>query len=50
MKRSKTRFTGLAVIAAVLALPIAVSMLLRLRSGDYTTSPEFRAIVGDYLI
>jgi hypothetical protein len=22
----------------------------RLRSGDYTNSPEFRAIVGDYLI
>ena len=50
MKHNNSRFTGLAVVAAALAVPVAVTMLLRLRSGDYTTSPEFRAIVGDYLI
>jgi hypothetical protein len=50
MKRNRSGVTGLAVIAAALALPLALTLLRRMRDGDYTTSPEFRAIVGDYLI
>ena len=50
MKRNRSSVTGLAVFAAALALPVAVAVVRRLRSGDYTNSPEFRAIVGDYLI
>ena len=50
MKRNRSGVTGLAVIAAALALPVAWTVARRLRAGNYTTSPEFRAIVGDYLI
>ena len=50
MKRNRASVTGLAVVTAALALPVAVAVLRRLRSDDYTTSAEFRAIVGDYLI
>jgi hypothetical protein len=37
------------VIAAAVVLPVAVSVYRRGR-GDYTRSPEFRALVGDFLI
>jgi hypothetical protein len=40
---------GLAVIAAAVVLPVVVSAYRR-RAGDYTRLPEFRAIVGDYLM
>ena len=49
MRPTRTDMTRLAVIAAALALPIALTALRRGR-GNYTTSPEFRAITGDYLI
>ena len=49
MRPTRTDIARLAVIAAALALPIAVTALRRGR-GDYTKSPEFRAIAGDYLI
>ena len=40
---------GLAVIAAAVMVPVVVSAYRR-RPGDYTRSPAFRAIVGDFLI
>ena len=40
---------GQAVIAAAVMLPVDVSAYRR-RPGDYPRSPEFRAIVGDFLI
>jgi len=46
---TRTDITRLAVIAAALVLPIALTALRRGR-GDYTKSAEFRAITGDYLI
>ena len=48
MKRHRGGF-GLALLAAAVALPVVVSVYRR-RPGDYTRSPEFRALVGDYLI
>jgi hypothetical protein len=50
MKRNRSGITGLAVIAAALALPVALTVMRRMRVGNYTKSPEYRAIVGDYLI
>jgi hypothetical protein len=50
MNRHRTGIAGLAVIAAAVALPVVVSAYRRGRFGDYTRSPEFRALVGDYLI
>ena len=49
MKRHRTGIAGLAVLAAVAAVPVVLTALRRGR-GNYTTSPEFRALVGDYLI
>jgi hypothetical protein len=49
MRPTRSDIARLAVIAAALALPLAVTALRRGR-GDYTKSPEFRAITGDYLI
>ena len=50
MKRHRGGIAGLAVIAAAVALPVVVTAYKRSRSGDYTRTAEFRAIVGDYLI
>ena len=47
------RQRGLAGVAAIaiVALPVLLlSAYRRGRSGDYTRTPEFRAIVGDFLI
>lgn len=49
MKRHHAGIARLAVIAAAVALPVVVSAYRRGR-GDYTKSPEFRALVGDFLI
>jgi hypothetical protein len=49
MKRHRSGIAGLAVLAAVAALPVVVSAIRRSR-GDYTKSPEFRALIGDFLI
>jgi ABC-type transporter Mla subunit MlaD len=49
MKRHRSGIAGLAVLAAVAALPVVVSAYRRGR-GNYTTTAEFRALVGDYLI
>jgi hypothetical protein len=37
-------------IFAALAMPVVLSAYRRGRSRDYTRSPEFRSIVGDFLI
>jgi hypothetical protein len=50
VRRHRGGIAGLAVIAAAVALPVMVSAYRRARYGDYTSSPEFRALVGDYLI
>ncbi len=49
MKRHRNGIAGLAVLAAVAALPLVVTAYRRGR-GNYTKTPEFRALVGDYLI
>ena len=46
--RRRPRGLGLIVLAAVV-VPVAVTAYRR-RPTDYTRCPEFRAIVGDYLI
>ena len=50
MRRHRSGITGLAVIAAAVVLPVALSAYRRGRMGDYTRSPEFRALVGDFLL
>jgi hypothetical protein len=50
VRRHRSGITGWAVIAAAVVLPVAVSVYRRGRLADYTRSPEFRAIVGDFLI
>ena len=50
MKRNRSGITSFAVIAAAVVLPVALSAYRRGRYGDYTRSPEFRALVGDFLI
>jgi len=50
MKRNRSGVTGLAVLVAALALPVVWTVARKMRMGNYTTSQEFRAIVGDYLI
>lgn len=49
MNRHRTGIAGLAVLAAVAALPVVVSVYRRGR-GNYTRTPEFRALIGDYVI
>ncbi len=49
MKRHRSGIAGLAVLAAFAALPVVLSAYRRGRR-DYTKTPEFRALVGDYLI
>lgn len=48
MKRQPS-IARLAIVAA-LAMPVVLSAYRRGRRRDYTRSPEFRAIVGDFLI
>ena len=50
MKRHRSGITSFAVIAAAVVLPVALTAYRRGRYGDYTRSPEFRALVGDFLI
>jgi hypothetical protein len=49
VKRHRSGIAGLAVLAAVAALPVVVSAYRRARR-DYTQTPEFRALIGDYVI
>lgn len=50
MKRHRSGITGLAMIAAAVVVPVALSAYRRGRMGDYTRSPQFRALVGDFLL
>jgi len=50
VKRNRSGITSFAVIAAAVMLPVALSAYRRGRFADYTRSPEFRALVGDFLI
>ena len=50
MKRHRSGITSFAMIAAAVVLPVALSAYRRARSANYTRSPEFRALVGDFLI
>ncbi len=38
------------MIAAAVVVPVALSAYRRGRMGDYTRSPQFRALVGDFLL
>jgi len=40
----------MAVLAAVVAVPVMVTAYRLSRPGDYRRCREFKAIVGDYLI
>jgi len=50
VKRHRSGITSFAVIAAAVMLPVALTAYRRGRHANYTRSPEFRALVGDYLI
>jgi hypothetical protein len=50
VKRNRSGITSLAVIAAAVVLPVALSAYRRARFADYTRSPEFRALIDDFLI
>jgi hypothetical protein len=39
-----------AIIASAAMVPLVLSAYRRSRRRDYTTTPEFRALVGGYLI
>ncbi len=39
-----------AAVIAVVAIPVTFAAYLRTRPRDYTRSPEFRALVGDFVI
>lgn len=44
------RSVAAATMIAVVAIPVTVAAYLRTRPRDYTRSPEFRALVGDFVI
>jgi hypothetical protein len=50
VKRNRSGIRSLAVIAAAVVLPVALSAYRRGRIANYTRSPEFRALVDDFLI
>jgi hypothetical protein len=50
VKRHRGSFTSVAVLAAVVAVPVMVTAYRLTRPSDYRRCREFRSIVGDYLI